>query len=548
MLLQFFGSVLGLSTQGRLIFLNDQRHSEGDKTQMVTSAMTDQKLDGLLLMAMLDAMPDAVLMSDADGIITRANKATAALFGYTTAELTGLTINTLMPPAFSLRHDGIMQSYLETGQARIIGRGRNVEGMRRDGTIFPLHVSLGRAEHDSQTHFVAIMHDISRRVAAEDALARSARLDAIGQMTGGISHDFNNILTVVIGNLELLEARVKDEDNRSMLTDALEAAELGSQLTAGLSAFGRNTATHSEIIDVNAACTAALGLITRTFDPHYEISLELTDPLPAVLADTTKLQSALINIALNARDAMPEGGRLIIRSEEVIIDDEYIAQELDVAQGAYVRVSVTDNGRGMGPDTQQRVFEPFFTTKPVGHGTGLGLAMVYSFVRQCGGHITVYSEIGHGTTIALYFPIVDGAPNTQHVKDWAAARLAARDKTVLVVEDNPQVRKLTTARLKELGYSVREAERGDIAADMLLQHADGIDAVFTDLVMPGELDGLALARHVVATYPNMRILLTSGYAEDILSRHEDDAAHHILRKPYRQSDLSTALATLFGEG
>jgi CheY-like chemotaxis protein len=219
-----------------------------------------------------------------------------------------------------------------------------------------------------------------------------------------------------------------------------------------------------------------------------------------------------------------------------------------VAQGAYVRVSVTDNGRGMGPDTQQRVFEPFFTTKPVGHGTGLGLAMVYGFVRQCGGHVTVYSEIGHGTTIALYFPMVDEAPSKRHFGDMAGAQDTNHNKTVLVVEDNPQVRKLTASRLKELGYRVHEAERGDIAAEMLQQQANSIDAVFTDLVMPGELDGLALARHVVATYPTMRILLTSGYAEDILSRHDDDVAHHILRKPYRQSDLSKALAVLFGEG
>lgn len=511
------------------------------------TTMTDQKLDGLLFMAMLDAMPDAVLMSDADGIITRVNKATGTLFGYSADELAGTSINTLMPPAFAVRHDVFMQNHLKTGQSRVIGRGRIVEGMQRNGTVFPLHVSLGRADHDGKTHFVAIMHDISRRVAAEDALARSARLDAIGQMTSGISHDFNNILTVVIGNLELLEARLEKGDNRAMVTDALEAAELGSELTANLAAFGRKTASSSESIDVNAACNAALTLIRRTFDPHYEISVALTEPLPAILADRTQLQSALINIALNARDAMPDGGKLTLRTENVIVDDDYVAQELDVARGAYVRVSMTDTGRGMGPDTQQRVFEPFFTTKPVGYGTGLGLAMVYGFVRQFGGHVTIYSEIGQGTTIALYFAAMDGETGRGHIEVSATAPNAGRDRTVLVVEDNPQVRSLTTERLKELGYRVREAEHGDLAAELLRHEADDIDVVFTDLVMPGELDGLALARHIVATYPNIRILLTSGYSEDILSQREDDLAHQILRKPYRQSDLTAAMASLFGE-
>jgi PAS domain S-box-containing protein len=509
--------------------------------------MMNQKLDGLLFMAMLDAMPDAVLMSDADGIITRANKATGALFGYTPEELVGESINTLMPPAFAVRHDAFMQNYMKTGRSHVIGRGRTVEGMRRNGMIFPLHVSLGRANHEGETHFVAIMHDISRRVAAEDALARSARLDAIGQMTSGISHDFNNILTVVIGNLELLEACLKETDEKAIVTDALEAAVLGSELTASLSAFGRKTVSNCESIDVNAACNAAITLIRRTFDPHYEISVALSEPLPAILADTTQLQSALINIALNARDAMPDGGKIIIRTEKVLVDDDYVAQELDVAQGTYVRVSVTDTGRGMGPDTQQRVFEPFFTTKPAGYGTGLGLAMVYGFVRQCGGHVTIYSEIGHGTTIALYFTVIDGVSAKQHIEKRTVARSAVRGKTVLVVEDNPQVRRLTVERLKDLGYRVREAEYGDVAAELLREGANDIDVVFTDLVMPGELDGLALARHIVATYPHIRIMLTSGYSEDILAHRDDDVAHRILRKPYRQSDLSAAMAALFGE-
>ncbi|MFO8127351.1 ATP-binding protein [Yoonia sp.] len=493
---------------------------------------------------MLDAMPDAVLFSDKAGIITRTNAAVDKLFGYDSAELIGSSVNMLMPQALSSRHDRFIENYLKTGSGRIIGRGRAVEGVRRNGDAFPLHVSLGHITHDGEDHFVAIMHDFSARVAAEAALSRTARLDAIGQMTAGIGHNFNNILTVVIGNLELLEAQLSNPAQHAMLADAREAATIGMDLTAGLGAFGRKSNARCDVIDINAACSAALELIKHTFDPQYVILMELTDNLPAALADSTHLQSALINIALNARDAMPDGGTLITRSEVVTVDDHYIAQELDIEEGTYVRISVTDTGCGMGPDTQQHVFEPFFTTKPVGQGTGLGLATVYGFVRQCGGHVTIYSEIGHGTTVALYFPAIDEIPTEKPLHNKRESREAAGQRTILIVEDNPRVRSVTSDRLRDLGYDVRVAGQGDHAARMLRENAD-VHAVFTDLVMPGELDGLALARLIEATYPHIRILLTSGYAEDILSREIDDIPHQILRKPYRQSELAEALLELF---
>ena len=506
--------------------------------------MTDQKHDASLLAALLGAMPDAVLISDKNGIITQANTATQRLFGYDPATLVGQSINMLMPQALADLHDKFMSDYLETGQARVIGRGRAVEGLRRNGTTFPLHVSLGHADHAGETQFIAIMHDLTQQTATQEALARASRIDAIGQMTGGISHDFSNILTVIIGNLEMLDARLTDMDDRSMLADAREAAELGAELTAGIGSFARSSAAHCEEIDVNDAVDAALTLIRRTFDPKYDITVALENPLPPVLADTTQLQSALLNIALPTRAAMPDGGKLVLKSQAVTIDDSYMAQELDVAQGSYVRVAVTDTGRGMGPDTLHRVFEPFFTTKPLGHGTGLGRARVYGWVRQCGGHVAAYSEIGLGTTIALYFPVLDTAPSRKKQVSLAVARAAAQGQTVLVVEDNAQIRRLSAARLRDLGYQVQEADSGDAAAQMLQNDAN-IDAVFTDLVMPGDLDGLALARHIVATYPDIRILLTSGYATDILARQPDDLDHQILHKPYRQSELANALQALF---
>jgi PAS domain S-box-containing protein len=506
--------------------------------------MTNHALDAHLLAALLDAIPDAVIISHGDGTITRANAAAGKLFGYDPHDLIDTNVNGLMPQALADRHHGFMQNYLKTGKARIIGRGRVVEGIRRNGDTFPLHLSIGHADHSGTPFFVAILHDLSHRTAIEEALARSARLDAIGQMTGGINHDFSNLLTVIIGNLELLDARLENTDNRAMVADARDAAEMGADLTARLNAFARKSPTQTDPVDVNEACSAALSLIRRTFDPKFIISVQLGQDLPAIMADSTQLQSALINISLNARDAMPDGGKLILQSDVIAIDDTYIAQELDVAEGTYVRVTVTDTGRGMGPDTQQRVFEPFFTTKPIGHGTGLGLAMVYGFVRQCGGHVTIYSEIGRGTTIGLYFPVIDTVPKKHADLKQTTLTQRPRNQTVLVVEDNPHLRKLSVARVNELGYKVREADCGDTAAEILRNDPE-IDAVFTDLVMPGELDGLALARHVVATYPHIRILLTSGYAEDILNKTADDHGHRLLSKPYRQLDLDHALDALF---
>lgn len=338
--------------------------------------MKDLERDGRLLTALLDAMPDAVLVSDGNGTITRANHATGRLFGYDPAELIGDSVGTLMPQAMADRGDGFMQSHRETGQER------RVEGMRRNGETFALNLSVGHASYEGEDHFVAILHGLGASATAQEALARTARLDAIGQMTTGISHDFSNLLTVIMGNLELLEKKLHDPEEQAMLADAQEAAAMGAELTAGLSAFARNTAGKFDAISVNATCETALTLIGRTFDPQYEISLTLADDLPAVMADTTKLQSALINIALNARDAMPEGGKVMIRTEVVTIDDDYIAQELDVSEGVYVRISITHtHGLAWGRTRNSASLSPISPPSPWDTARGLGLRW---FTALCG--------------------------------------------------------------------------------------------------------------------------------------------------------------------
>jgi len=502
--------------------------------------------DGAVLLALLDAAVDAILISDQSGKILRLNKAAANLFGHTVEDLTGQNVKVLMPQDMAVRHDGFLRHHLETGEKRIIGLGRDVEGIRADGTTFPLHLSVGRADIAGEVAFVGILHDQSRRRAAEEAAARSQRMDAIGQMTGGIAHDFNNLLAVVIGNLELLEMDETREKSRAMITDALEAAELGADLTSRLMVFARTTSLKLETIAMNDEVSKAVSMLRRTIGAHVSVEAALASDLWHTRADATQLQTAVLNMALNAQDAMPDGGKVFFETRNVVLDDSYIAQEIGIETGSYVRLSVSDTGEGMSPETRNRAMEPFFTTKPTGEGTGLGLSMVYGFVKQSAGHVTIYSELGQGTTISLYFPASMDA-DTKEVankdNDQAYEGIGA-DRLILLVEDDVRVMRLSKARLLAFGFRCVTAETAD-AAWAILQERDDIDLVFTDLVMPGKMTGHDLAQRIAAEKPDLRVLMTSGFFEGVLRAEDIGAETAILRKPYRQAELAQALQAVF---
>ena len=502
-----------------------------------------------LLGGVLDAAVDAIILSDSSGKITRTNRAAEQLFGYKTSELIDQSVNILMPEVFASLHDSFMAHHIKTGEKRIIDIGRDVEGLRKDGSVFPLHLSVGRALVNGELAFIGILHDLTARKATEEALARSQRLDAIGQMTGGISHDFNNLLTVIIGNLELLEMRTDDPKLEPLLRDALEAAELGADLTSQLMVFARRADLKPTILNLNEACTSTLSLLKRTMGEMYRITTNFSPDIASVAIDPTQLHTAIANLALNAKDAMPNGGELTISTENIEIDDSYIAQETDIERGKYVRLSVTDTGQGMSAEAQKRAFEPFFTTKTSQEGTGLGLAMVYGFVRQSGGHITVYSELDYGTSFGLYFPVLASTSgNFQSRGGEENEALVGNGQVVLVVEDNPKVRALSLERIIELGYQTLEAENGDMAYSMILENPD-IDLVFSDIMMPGTLNGHALAKRIRAEFPNIKILLTSGYSSDLLStKTPKEAAFELIRKPFRQRDLAIKLQALLIDG
>lgn len=502
--------------------------------------------DGILLDALLDAAVDAIIVSDATGRILRVNRAAATLFRHPPEAMLGRDVAMLMPEEIASRHGGYLEHHLTTGDRRIIGTGRDLTGKRGDGSTFPLHLSLGRTEIDGATIFVAILHDQTRRRQAEEALTRAQRMDAIGQMTGGIAHDFNNLLTIIVGNLELLEMRGPSPSEADLITDALSAAEMGADLTARLLLFARKGELRPERLDLAAAVDDTLRMLRRTLSARIELErLGESQPWPVML-DSTQLQTALVNLALNAQDAMPQGGRLRIEVENVAIDDDYVAQDIDIEPGRYVRLSVMDTGTGMTAKQRERALEPFFTTKPAGKGTGLGLSMVYGYVRQSGGHVAIYSEPGRGTTVALYFPVAEGTEAARMPKPEPVAAVG-RGEVVLVVEDDSAVRRLSEGRIAALGFEVIGASDAD-AAWAIFQARDDIAIVFSDLVMPGSMTGEDLAHRIASERPSVRVLLTSGFSGGMVNlQGVEEGAPRLLRKPYRQAELAAAFRDLMAD-
>ncbi len=427
------------------------------------------KLRGILEFAVT-----AIVTIDDHGLIESINPATERLFGYDTAALIGLNVKVLMPEPYKAEHDGYLSNYQTTGVKKIIGIGREVSGRRKDGTTFPLHLSVSEFVADGRRYFTGMIHDLSDRRHVEEALRESERrlaqaqkMEAVGQLTGGIAHDFNNLLLVITGNNELLEQLLDRDEQQTLLKEAQAAAVLGSKLTDQLLTFSRRRHMDTEVIELNDQVVGTTDMLRRTLGEHVMLSTALAPSVWPILVDPGQFQSAIVNMAVNARDAMPQGGKLVIETRNIVLDGDHADFHAELTPGEYVQLSISDTGSGMAPEVRDRVFEPFFTTKEKGRGTGLGLAMVYGFVKQVGGHITIYSEIGHGTTFNLYFPRVDGVTAQTSVQVFKGTADPQARETILVVEDDERVRRLTITRLKLIGYQVLEASDGPRALDIL---------------------------------------------------------------------------------
>jgi PAS domain S-box-containing protein len=496
------------------------------------------------LRSILETGPDAIITIDEHGSVQYFNTAAEKMFGYAPGEVIGRNVNLLMSTPYHENHDGYLARYLGTGDKRIIGIGRQVEAKRKDGTIFPIQLAVGEVEVGNSRIFTGFISDLTARVKMEQELRQAQKMEAVGQLTGGVAHDFNNLLTIISGNLEMLEQRLADSEQLEFLNEAQEASKLGAQLANRLLAFGRRQPLNPKPTDVSALVKGMAELLRRSLGETIEIDLRLSERLPATLVDPAQLENALLNLALNARDAMPKGGRLIIETIRAEIDWDYAAAHSDVTPGMYVSLVVTDTGIGMMPEVVQRAFEPFYTTKGPGAGSGLGLSMVYGFVKQSRGHVKLYSEPGLGTTVRLYLPECAGGPEVADQRPTASLSPAKNEGTILVVEDDRRVRRVTVRRLKELGYNVVEADSGPTALLALDCH-DSIDLLFTDIVMPGGMTGVDLAHEVRRRRPGLKILLTSGYAEpEAVIAGMLTTGVSWLSKPYSINELGTKLDEL----
>lgn len=492
-------------------------------------------------------------MLDRDGKVSSWNAGAERIKGYSAEEIIGKNF-----ACFYTEEDRaaglpriVLDTAAESGKYEIDGCWR----VRKDGSRFwaSLIVYPIRSESGMLTNFAKITRDITAQHEAEIAnkklqkqLAQSQKMEAIGQLTGGVAHDFNNILTVILANADTLAEHIEDHNLRELAEMMRTAAERGTELTNNLLAFARRQPLEPKVVGANELLVGMDKLLRHALGEQIEIKFVKGAALWQLSVDPTQLESALLNLAINARDAMPGGGRLTVETINTFIDEKRSADYDDVPPGEYVLISVSDTGTGMTPETASRVFEPFFTTKEFGKGTGLGLSMVYGFVKQSGGHIKIYSEVGHGTSFKIYLP------RSLDAKEPTAAGVIAKphdpigSETILLAEDDALVRQHGVNLLRGLGYQVLIAANGAEAL-AILERGDHVDLLFTDVVMPGGMSGRQLADKAAALRPSLKILFTSGYPESAIVHHGRlDPGIHLMKKPYRRRDLALKLRELLG--
>ena len=504
---------------------------------------------------LLDSTGEGIYAIDVSGICTLCNPAAARMLGYESPdELVGR--NDIHETILRTVSDGAGGGAGDRLISRLVNEGTSFESdsevlWRKDGTSFPVHLSVYPIRRNGSIIGMAVtFSDSTERRQLENELRQSQKMEAIGKLTGGIAHDFNNLLTVVIGNLELLEDSVTDNPQAEQFAkSALGAAIRGADLTRRLLAFARRQVLEAVVCDVKELVGGLEDMLRRTLGEDVSLKMNLGPDLWKTKVDPGQLEHAILNLAVNARDAMEGGGALTVESSNELLDAAYAEAHAEVSAGPYVMIAVSDTGSGMPPEVIEKAFEPFFTTKPIGKGTGLGLSMVYGFIKQSGGHVKIYSEMGEGTTIKIYLPAErDGADADPLNKlDASSTKFAVSGEVVLLVEDDPSVQQVGAAILEYLGYQVIRVDDGPAALNVL-EKGERIDLLFTDIMMRGGMNGIDLAQRVRKKWPNLRVLFSSGYAENAFVRRDAlEPGTAFISKPYDRIKLAAILRKILDE-
>ena len=533
-----FGTLTGFSDRVR-IFQNEDIYFVQAIANVLANAI-EVRRQQTRLGAILDNSVDSILSIDENGVILSANASVFRMFGYAERELLGRKITVLMARQHREWHARQIQDYVRTGESQLLGRGRELEALSKDGRIFPVEAGARGVAFGSQRMFIVSIRDLTQRKEVEQKLQQVQKAEAIGQLTGGMAHDFNNLLTVIIGNGEHISERTEQASDLHRAAEMiLAAARRGAAVVERLLAFARRQTLDVSEFDINHLVEGMTALLKHTLGEQVTIRLSLSDCPLIVSADRGQLENAILNLVINARDGMPSGGTLTIHTSLLTIDQDYTSME-DVDPGAYVQLAVTDTGVGIPREILPRVFDPFFTTKEVGKGSGLGLSMVYGFAKQSGGYVKIYSEVGHGTTVKVFLPLANGSAQIAKASHSSPNQDLPRGDgmSVLLVEDDELVRRFAVAELQRLGYRVIEAEHGAAALSKLDAERD-IDLLFTDVIMPGGVGGRDLAKRARELRPKLKILYTTGYADGAFMEVDMRSdGIDVLRKPYSRTELA----------
>jgi hypothetical protein len=503
----------------------------------------------------LTASPDPMLVVDEAGCIVIASRRSERLFGYLQDQLVGQPASLLIPERFRALHDRNVRVLL--GNPADVGMGvgskqyelQELFGLRQDGSEFPLEMSLSPHRTSTGSVLIVAMRDVSMRKQTEAALQQAQKMEAVGHLTSGVAHDFNNVLGAVIGNLDLLAEVIVDNPKAVHHAEqSLAAALSGAELVKRMLAFSRRQPLHLKPLDLRATMASVVPLIRRTLSEQIVIVETLVDDLWLAIADSSQIENAVLNLAINSRDAMPDGGTLTIDCRNATVDETYApAYGTEFQPGDYIVISVTDTGNGMAADVVARAFDPFFTTKEQGVGTGLGLSMVFGTMKQSGGTARIYSEPGQGTTVQLYLPRTTIPVKSENGHAIDAVVPSRGNERVLVVEDNERIRDVSCTILADLGYRI---EAVDSADEALARIASGsrFELVFSDVVMPGTHTGLTLARALRTLDQHLKIVLTSGYTSPGKFQDElTDLGIELISKPFRKAELATLIRRVLDE-